>query len=109
MSYRLNKEVENERLILYNQGLNDKQIADLTYYTPKVVTQWRRSRGLAPNGRKIPRLTDEENEKRMKLYNLGYGDKRIAKECGVSKGAISQWRWKNNLKSNFKKGQHENE
>lgn len=104
MSYYLSKEIEDERLKFYNQGLTDKQIADLTYYTFGAITQWRKSRGLAPNGRKIPRLTKEENEKRMKLYNLGYSDKKIAKECGVSQGAISQWRWKNELKSNFEKG-----
>lgn len=104
MSYRLSKETESERLRLYNQGLTDKQIADLTYYTFGAITQWRKNRGLAPNGRKIPRLTKEENEKRMRLYNLGYSDKIISEECGVSKGAISQWRWKNGLKSNFEKG-----
>ena len=94
---------------LYRQGLSDNQIAEQTFYSIGAIAQWRWSRGLPANHFTKQRLTQEEKEKRMELYNKGCGDKRIAKECGVSKGAIAQWRWKNKLKSNFGKGQHENE
>ena len=105
---RLDPFEEERRMSLYRQGLSDYQIAEQTFYSVTAISQWRWSRGLPANHFTKQKLTQEEQEKRLKLYNKGYGDGKIAKECGVSKGAIAQWRWKKGLKSNFKKGQHEN-
>ena len=106
---RLDSFEEEKRKKLYRKGLSDRQIAEQTFYSPTAISQWRWSRGLPANHFTKQMLTQEEQEKRLELYNKGFSDRKIAKECGVSKGAIAQWRWKKGLKSNFKKGQHENE
>lgn len=106
---RISEEENRKRLELYHQGLTDREIADKLFYSPGAIAQWRWKLNLPPHNNPVKKLTKEQHEKRMKLYNLGYGDKRIAKICKVTKSAIAQWRYKNGLKSNMKKGQHENE
>ena len=100
---------ENEkRLKLYNKGYTDRQIAEELHYSAGTISQWRWKNGLKANNPPVKQLTEKEHKKRMELYDKGYGDLKIASACGVTKGAIAQWRWKNGLKSNMKKGQHEN-
>ena len=106
---RLDPLEEERRMKLYLKGFSDRQIANETFYSITTISQWRWSRGLPANHFTKQKLTQEDQEKRMELYSKGFGDRKIAKKCGVSKGAIAQWRWKNKLKSNFKKGQHEDE
>lgn len=105
---RLDPFEEERRMSLYKQGLSDQKIAELTFYSTNTIAQWRWSRGLPPNHFAKQKLSQEEQIKRMELYNKGFGDIIIAKECGVTKGAIAQWRWKNNLESNMSKGKINN-
>lgn len=96
---------ENERrLELYNKGYTDRQIANELHYSVCTIFQWRRKRGLKANNPQIKRLTKNDQKFRMDLYNKGFGDLKIASACGVTKSAITQWRRKNNLISNKKKG-----
>lgn len=96
---------ENERrLNLYKKGYTDRQIANELHYSACTIFQWRQKRGLKANNPPIKRLTNDDQKFRMDLYNKGFGDLKIASICGVTKSAITQWRWKNNLISNKKKG-----
>ena len=50
----------------------------------------------------MKKISEAEYNKRMKLYELGYSDRKIAKECNTSSQNIQQWRNKNNLPPLFK-------
>lgn len=45
-------------------------------------------------------LTKEEHEKRMRFYNKGYSDNKIAMCLGLNQATITIWRQKNKLKPN---------
>lgn len=47
-------------------------------------------------------LTIQENNERLRLYNLGYTDEQIAKELFLHISSIGKWRKKNNLPCNNK-------
>lgn len=109
---KLTEKEEKERMELYKQGLSDGQIAKILNLTKAPIQRWRTSRGLPRNykprfqpGNKFGRLgvlPKEEHELRMRLYNKGLIDKKVAKVCHVSKDAISQWRRTHNLHANGK-------
>ena len=110
--YKLTEQEEKERMDLYNQGLYDKQISEIIHFPKKTIQSWRWKRGLPGNKEKgfqkgntlgsISRLPKEEHELRMRLYNKGLIDRKVAKICHVSNAAIYQWRRKYNLPANGK-------
>ena len=109
---KLTEKEEKERMDLYKKGLSDAQIANILVLNKSSIQRWRTNRGLTRNYK--PRfqpgnqfgslgvLPKEEHELRMRLYNKGLIDKKVAKVCHVSKDAISQWRRKYNLPANCK-------
>lgn len=109
---KLNEKEEKERMKLYKQGLSDVQIANILGLTKTTILKLRTSRGLPRNYK--PRfqpgnqfgslgvLPKEEHELRMRLYNKGLIDKKVANLCYVSRDAIYQWRRKYNLPANGK-------
>lgn len=98
---KLNEKEEKERMDLYKKGLSDGQMAKILGLTKSPILKWRTNRGLTRNYK--PRfqpgnqfgslgvLPKEEHELRMRLYNKGLIDKKVAKVCHVSKDAISKW------------------
>ena len=48
------------------------------------------------------RISHEEHIKRLNLWNKGYSDIKIARECNVSSQAIEKWRKKNDIPANYK-------
>lgn len=46
-------------------------------------------------------ILPEEHERRMNLYLIGFSDRAIAKECGVTSQSIYYWRNRNNLTPNY--------
>jgi hypothetical protein len=40
----------------------------------------------------MAKLSEEEEQKRIMLYNQGLSDTEIAKKCGVTSSAIAEWR-----------------
>lgn len=110
--YKLTEQEEKERMELYNQGLDDKQISEILHLSKSGLQSWRYNRGLKGNKERgfkksntlgsITRLPKEEHELRMRLYNKGLIDRKVAKVCHVSSGAIFQWRRKYNLPANGK-------
>ena len=109
---KLTEKEEKQRMDLYKQGLSDGQIANIIGLTKAPIQRWRTSRGLPRNYKprfqqrnqfgKLGVLPKEEHELRMRLYNKGLIDKKVAKVCHVSKDAISQWRRTHNLPANGK-------
>ena len=66
MNY-LPQEEEKRRYELYNQKLNDAQIAERLYISPVTVQSWRRNRGLPPNQQRgRPKKRREEKENKMR-------------------------------------------
>lgn len=93
------KEKEEERLALYNQGLNDYEIADIQRISQSTVYQWRKKNGLKKNPAKInPKFAE-----RMRLYELGYTDCKIGKLTDYTSTTIYMWRKKNKLPSKNKR------
>jgi uncharacterized protein YjcR len=98
-----------QKFELYQKGLTDVEIARALSISISAVNTWRRTKGLPLNT--VPwsathnhcKLSDEENEKRMTLYQKGFLDQDIAKKCGVSISTITSWRRGRGLKSNAKK------
>lgn len=109
---KLTEKEEKQRMELYKQGLSDGQIANILGLTKAPIQRWRTSRRLPRNYKprfqqgnqfgKLGVLPKEEHELRMRLYNKGLIDKKVAKVCNVSKDAISQWRRIHNLPANGK-------
>lgn len=109
---KLTGKEEKQRMDLYKQGLSDGQISKITGINKSSIQRWRTSRGLTRNYKprfqkgnqfgKLGVLPKEEHELRMRLYNKGLIDKKVAKVCHVSKDAISQWRRTHNLPANGK-------
>ncbi len=82
---------------LYNEGLNDKEIAEKLDAKYHQIRHLRLRSNLISNSFKI----QQEKYKRVQeLYILGYSDNKIAKEVQLSQGTIFNWREKNNLPPN---------
>lgn len=100
----ISNDEHERRLELYNKGYTDRKIAEELHYSACTIAQWRWNNGLKPNHEPVKHLTEDEQNFRIDLYNKGFGDLKIASICGVTKSAITQWRWKNGLKSNRNRG-----
>jgi hypothetical protein len=90
-----------ERLALYNQGLNDTEIARRQGVGQTAVLYWRRKRGLPPKC--LPgRRTGEPDLLPMRrlLFNLGWSAPRIAKYQDVDVETVVSWRKRNGVRAN---------
>ena len=87
--YRLSPEEHERRLALYNQGLNDRQIADLLFWNVHTIFCWRKAYNLPAN--KPHKLSREEHEQRKHLFLQGKTIQEIADIVGTSYGAIFYW------------------
>ena len=88
-----------EFMKLYNEGLNDKEIAEKLSAKYHQIRHLRLRSNLISNSFKI----QQEKYKRVQeLYMLGYSDSKIATEVRLSQGTIFNWRKKNNLPANNK-------
>jgi transposase len=110
---RLTKEENGKRIKLYEQGFSDREIAEKCGVSFKTISLWRREHNLPSaterKGKKSGRrLTQEEIDRRIELYNQGLNDKEIAQKMGLAISSIQHWRKKNNLPPNrFHKFPHE--
>lgn len=57
----------------------------------------RKNRGKFDGGK----IGEEENGRRLELYELGLSDGQIGKIVGVARGSITSWRKCRNLPANF--------
>ena len=94
------KQMNAERMKLYEQGLADCEIAEIQGVTTSSVHTWRRKRGLTANFSRA--ISEEEENRRMELYNRGFTDSQMAKEIGKSFQTAYEWRKKKGLSRNTK-------
>lgn len=80
------------RMVLYRQGLNDRQMADERGVDPVSIRLWRNVRGLPSNSPKLGPVGPEENAIRMLLYQLGWSDGAIGRERHRGQVTILHWR-----------------
>lgn len=78
---------------MYEQGMNDSQIAASLNVTRMAVHEWRNARGLHIN-------RYDKDAERMEAYNRGLSDGQAAKELGIGKTTFREWRRKKGLKPN---------
>ena len=86
-----------ERLQLYYQGLNDREIAEKLYLTPRAIIRWRQINNL-PSNVKINNRRSEE--RKLILYNAGFTDKEMAHQLKLKVRSVHSWRVKRKLKAN---------
>jgi transcriptional regulator with XRE-family HTH domain len=100
----LSKEEHEKRMNLYNQGLSDGLIAKYRGVKRSAINQWRNKNNLKPHysGRHYNDISEEENKKRMNLYNQGLTDKQCAEKLGLTKDGFNQWRRGKNLLPSIK-------
>lgn len=79
----LNKN-KDEIISLYNNGMLQKEIADLYCVSKSSIGRLLRSNGIVSN----PRLTDETKSQIITLYNEGLTHKNIANICNVSENSV---------------------
>lgn len=76
---------------LYENGYNDRQIAEKMGFTTDSISNYRRRMGLAPHRKYC------DYGKCMELYQRGYNDVQIASELGIAKETVGVWRKRNGL------------
>ena len=101
MAQRISKAEHKKRLELYNQGLNDRCIAEVLGLDKSTIRGWRINNGLSSIRKH--EIDPIEHEKRLSLYTQGLSDCQIAKRCGRSHSSILYWRQRYELLPNYKK------
>ena len=86
-----------ERLQLYSQGLNDREIAEKLYLSSNAIFRWRHINNL-PDNVKIKNQRSEE--RKLILYNVGFTDKEMAYQLKMKTRSIQAWRSKRHLPMN---------
>ena len=86
------------RAALYEQGLNDAEMARELGIPTVTVRRWRWKLNLPENGGRVRRRLD--GTKAMELYNAGLPDEKIAGELGMSICAVRKWRKRRGLPAN---------
>lgn len=83
-----------ERLALYNQKLNDQEIADKLYLGKNSIFLWRKKYKLPANGKGGSKpVSPEEHAKRVKIYENSYGltHRELGKAMGLSINGFRNW------------------
>ena len=98
--------VYQQMRILYDEGMNDRQIGDELGKSPCTVRNWRLREGLASNTERQRTSTAAVMERRremMALYKQGLDDRKIADKMMLSVKTVRKWRRENKLKSNYER------
>ena len=102
----LPREEHERRMVLYRDGLNDREIADQVHVTPEAITFWRKNHGLTAN---TPRskITPGMEVEMLRMYQDGMSDGQISQESGMKKATVVSWRRRRGLAANFKQGERQ--
>ena len=84
-----------EMMELYEDGLNDRQIATELRMKYQAVVAWRNKKSLSSN------IYIERKNRRLSLYLEGLSDVQIAEKEGVNTAAIQHWRKRQGLSAIF--------
>lgn len=102
----LPREEHERRMVLYRDGLNDREIADQVHVTPEAITFWRKNHGLTAN---TPRskITPAMEAEMLRMHQDGMSDGQISQESGMKKATVVSWRRRRGLAANFKQGERQ--
>ena len=100
----LPREEHERRMVLYRDGLNDREIADQVHVTPEAITFWRKNHGLTAN---TPRskITPDMEAEMLRMHQDGMSDGQISQESGMKKATVVSWRRQRGLAANFRQGE----
>lgn len=101
----LSKKEHEKRMKLYDQGLSDHVIAKYCGRAPSTICYWRNKNNLKPNDHRgrNKKLSNEEEKKRMDLYNRGLTDKKCGELLDIHPDSFTHWRIQKNLPKNLYK------
>ena len=100
-SIRLNKEKYIKYFLdLYNQGLNDSDIAKILEVSNVTVTRWRNKRNLPKNFKYTHKFNEDQF---IQYYNEGLNWREIAVKLGVSESAVQAYGSSLGLSTNYLK------
>lgn len=83
---RLSREEHEKRLALFNQGLNNYEIAEGCHTTPNAIAIWKTTNGLHS-----PKPTINE-DLAVEMFDDGASDQEIADAMGVTSTMVRSWR-----------------
>ena len=89
--------VKDQRWTLYNQGMNDTQIAEIQGVSASAVLYWRKRRCLPCNNSRLQAGSRPVAQCRKFLHSLDWRDTSIAVEQGVTRESVRAWRKSQNL------------
>lgn len=100
----LPREEHERRMVLYRDGLNDREIADQVHVTPEAIKFWRKNHGLTAN---TPRskITPDMEAEMLRMHQDGMSDGQISQESGMKKATVVSWRRRRGLAANFRQGE----
>lgn len=78
---------------LYDQGLNDREIANIFGCHTSTVRDWRVENGLAAQNS----YTNHDTSGWIELYDQGLSDGQIGKQVGAIPASVRAWRKRNKL------------
>ena len=81
-----------ERMALYNQGLNDTEIAQIQGVHSTAVCRWRQLRNLKSHSSFSASGKADLSASRRFLYNLKWSDSGIANQQRVARESVGIWR-----------------
>lgn len=90
-SLRLSASNDRERRQLYQQGLNDRQMAARLDVSRHSIFDWRKTRHLRANVAPAPDVSDMKR-RTFALLRRGVSAQLIIREMGVTLGSIERWR-----------------
>ena len=97
----LDKEHE-KAMQFYNEGYNDRMIAEAMYVSSRAVRDWRKRNGLERNyyvRKRETKNTPENIEKIRKLKAAGKTDKEIARLLGIGHSTVTAYRKQAGIKA----------
>ena len=102
----LPREEHERRMVLYRDGLNDREIADQVHVTTEAITFWRKNHGLTAN---TPRskITPDMEAEMLRMHQDGMSDEQISQESGMKKATVVSWRRRRGLAANVKQGERQ--
>ena len=100
----LPREEHERRMVLYRDGLNDREIADQVHVTPEAITFWRKNHGLTANTPRC-KITPDMEAEMLRMHQDGMSDGQISQESGMKKATVVSWRRRRGLAANFKQGE----
>lgn len=93
--------------ILYDEGMNDREIADELGKSPCSIRNWRLREGLRSNTerkRTVGAAVQERRRQMMELWKKGLNDRQIADAMLLSPKTVRLWRREQGLRSNYERG-----